>query len=84
MAGSFSLDRTFDVFDQKKLRNRLFQILIFCFHEASLGLDLRRYACAMNMADSAFERVDVGLFKCGIDYDVVLYRGIIGEKHFPR
>ena len=54
----------------KKLRNRLFQILIFCFHEASLGLDLRRYACAMDMADSAFERVDVGLFKRGIDYDV--------------
>ena len=24
----------------------------------------------MNMVDSAFERVDVGLFKPGIDYDV--------------
>ena len=42
----------------------------FCFHEASLGLDLRRYACAMNMVDSAFERVDVGLFKRDIDYDI--------------
>ena len=35
-----------------------------------MGLDLRRYACATGMADSAFERVDVGLFKRGIDYDV--------------
>ena len=24
----------------------------------------------MDMVDSAFERVDVGLFKCGIDYGV--------------
>ena len=31
-----------------------------------MGLDLRRYACAMNMADSAFEKVDVGLFSRGI------------------
>ena len=29
----------------------------------------------MDMVDGAFERVDVGLFKSGIDYDVVLYRG---------
>jgi len=36
-----------------------------------LGLDLRRYACAMNMADSAFERVDVGLFSRGIGGVVV-------------
>ena len=35
-----------------------------------MGLDLRRYACGMVMVDSAFERVDVGLFKHGIDYDV--------------
>ena len=35
-----------------------------------MGLDLRRYACAMDMADSAFERVDVGLFKRGTDYDI--------------
>ena len=42
----------------------------FCFHETCLGLDLRRYACAMDMVDNAFERVDVGLFKHGIDYDV--------------
>ena len=35
-----------------------------------MGLDLRRYACAMDMVDSAFERIDVGLFKPGIDYDV--------------
>ena len=35
-----------------------------------MGLDLRRYACAMDMADSAFERVDVGLFKRGIDNDI--------------
>ena len=35
-----------------------------------MGLDLRRYACGMVMADSAFERVDVRLFKHGIDYDV--------------
>ena len=41
----------------QKLRNRLFQILIFCFHEASLGLDLRRYACAMDMVESVLERV---------------------------
>ena len=35
-----------------------------------MGLDLRRYACGMIMADSAFERVDVWLFKHGINYDV--------------
>ena len=35
-----------------------------------MRIDLRRYACGMVMADSAFERVDVGLFKRGIDYDV--------------
>ena len=38
----------------------------------------------MDMVDSAFERVDVGLLKPGINYDVVLYRGIIGGKTFPR
>ena len=42
----------------------------FCFHETCLGLDLPRYACAMDMVDSAFERIDVGLFKPGIDYNV--------------
>ena len=42
----------------------------FCFHETCLGLDLRQYACAMDMVDSAFERIDVGLFKPGIDYNV--------------
>ena len=35
-----------------------------------MGLDLRRYACGMVMSDSAFERVDVVLFKRSIDYDV--------------
>ena len=35
-----------------------------------MGLDLRRYACAMDMVDSAFERADIRLFKRGIDYDV--------------
>ena len=35
-----------------------------------MRIDLRRYACGMVMADSAFERVDVGLFKRVIDYDV--------------
>ena len=48
----------------------LFQNVEFCFHETCLGLDLRRYACAMDMVDSAFERIDIGLFKPGIDYDV--------------
>ena len=71
----------------QKWRNRLFQILIFCFHEASLGLDLRRYACAMDMADSAFERADVRLFKHGIDYDVggsyvALWRNAFAE--YPK
>ena len=70
------------MFFTKKLRNQLFQILMFCFREASLGLDLRRYGCAMDMADSAFKRVDVELFKSGIDYDVggtfiTLHRKII-------
>ena len=50
----------------KNLKNLLFPILKFCFHEACLGVDLRRCACAMNMADSAFEKVDVGLFSRGI------------------
>ena len=49
---------------------RIFQNLKFCFHGSCLGLDLRRYACGMVMADSAFEKVDVELFKRGIDYDV--------------
>ena len=54
----------------EKLENLLFQNVEFCFHETCLGLDLRRYACAMDMVDSAFERIDVGLFKPGIDYNV--------------
>ena len=53
-----------------KIEKSTFQILIFCFHGASLRLDLRRYACAMDMVDSAFERADVRLSKHGIDYDV--------------
>ena len=54
----------------EKLEILLFQNVEFCFHETCLGLDLRRYACAMDMVDSAFERIDVGLFKPGIDYNV--------------
>ena len=54
----------------EKLEILLFQNVEFCFHETCLGLDLRRYACAMDMVDSAFERIDVGLFKSGIDYNV--------------
>ena len=42
----------------------------FFFHKATLGLDTRGYACAMDMVDSAFERGDVGLFKPGIDYAI--------------
>ena len=53
------------------MRNRLFHILEFCFHEACLGLNLRRYACAMNMADSALEMLDVTLFSRGIGEVVV-------------
>ena len=53
------------------MRNRLFHILEFCFHEACLGVDLRRYACAMNMADSALEMLDVTLFSRGIGGVVV-------------
>ncbi len=71
-AGTFSLGRTFDGSDWKnvRLRNQLFQKLDFFFHKAILGLDLRGYACAMDMVDNAFERGDVGLFKPGIDYAI--------------
>ena len=41
----------------KKLKNRYFLILSFCFHEATLEADLDRSGCAMDMVDSAFERV---------------------------
>ena len=54
----------------EKLKFWLFQNLKFCFHGSCLGLDLRRYACGMVMADSAFETVDVRLVKRGIDYGV--------------
>ena len=36
-----------------------------------MGVDLRRYACAMNMADSALEMLDVTLFSRGIGGVVV-------------
>ena len=70
-----------------KIEKSTFQILIFCFHGASLRLDLRRCACAMDMADSAFERADVRLFKHGIDYDVggsyvALWRNAFAE--YPK
>ena len=49
----------------KKLKNRYFLILSFCFHEATLEADLGRYACDVDMVDSALERPDVALSKRG-------------------
>jgi hypothetical protein len=43
----------------EKLKNQYFLILKFCFYEATLEVDFKRHACAMNMVDVAFERVDV-------------------------
>ena len=50
----------------KKLRNRLFQILEFCFHDATLEADLARCGRSIDMVVSAFERVDVACFNPNI------------------
>ena len=57
----------------KKLKNRYFLILSFCFHEATLEADLGRWACDVDMVDSALERLDVALSK----------RGTIGLNRVP-
>ena len=51
----------------RKLRNRLFQILEFCIHDATLGADLARSGCRMDMVDGALERVDVACFNPNIE-----------------
>ena len=52
----------------RKLRNRLFQILEFCIHDATLGADLARSGCRMDMVDGALERVDVACFNPNIEF----------------
>ena len=51
----------------RKLRNRLFQNLEFCIHDATLGADLARCGCRMDMVDGALERVDVACFNPNIE-----------------
>ncbi len=51
----------------RKLRNRLFQNLEFCIHDATLGADLARCGCRMDMVDGALERVDVACFNRNIE-----------------
>ena len=43
----------------RKLRNRLFQNLEFCIHDATLGADLASCGCRMDMVDGALERLGV-------------------------
>ena len=50
----------------KKLRNRLFQILKFCFHDATLEADLARCGCSIDMVVGAFERFDVASLERGM------------------
>ena len=52
----------------RKLRNRLFQNLEFCIHDATLGADLARSGCRMDMVDGALERVDVACFNPNIEF----------------
>ena len=47
----------------KKLKNRYFLILSFCFHEATLQADLARSVCAMDMVDSALKTLGLTLLK---------------------
>ena len=47
----------------KKLKNRYFLILKFCFHEATLQAYLARSVCAMDMVDSALKTLDLALLK---------------------
>ena len=51
----------------RKLRNRLFQNLEFCIHDATLGADLASCGCRMDMVDGALERVDVACFNPNIE-----------------
>ena len=66
MAGTFFLDRTFDGSDQK-IKKSNFQNLEFCIHDATLGADLARSGCRMDMVDGALERVDVACFNPNIE-----------------
>ena len=50
----------------RKLRNRLFQILEFCIHDATLGADLASCGCRIDMVDGALERLDVVSFNPNI------------------
>ena len=56
----------------RKLRNRLFQNLEFCIHDATLGADLARSGCRMDMVDGALETVDYTLSKCGMVYGTTI------------
>ena len=51
----------------RKFRNRLFQNLEFCIHDATLGADLASCGCRMDMVDGALERVDVACFNPNIE-----------------
>ena len=55
---TFCLDRIFYGFDEK-VEKSAFSISEFCFHDTTSEANLTRLACAMNMVDCAFEKVDV-------------------------
>ena len=50
----------------KKLKNRYFLILKFCFHEVTLEAGIGRWACDVDIVDSALEMMGIALFKCNI------------------
>ena len=62
----------------EKLQNQYFLILWFCFYEATLEVDFERQACAMNMVDSAFERVNVA--HSHINNEFVLWHLLVSKN----
>ena len=47
----------------KNLRNPIFQILKFCFHEVTFKANLARSECAMDMVDGALKTLGLALLK---------------------
>ena len=47
----------------KKIRNSLFLILEFCFHDAILKANLARFGCPMDMVDAALKTLGLALLK---------------------
>ena len=63
----------------KNLKNQIFQILKFCFHEVTFKANLARSECAMDMVDGALKTLGLSLLKHNYNYTFIIRKAYLAE-----